>query len=83
LTIASFTAFYGINSWRREHFGKKRIDTAHETRGSECAKVLNTSHRNKASLSAGDVYAVAEDLYLVRKLAEKSPRSDMRTEHPI
>jgi hypothetical protein len=39
--------------------------------GAECIKVLNTAHHNKASLSAGDVYAVASDLNLVRKLAEK------------
>lgn len=39
--------------------------------GSECMKVLNTAHHNKSSLSAGDVYAVAEELNLVRKLAEK------------
>jgi hypothetical protein len=39
--------------------------------GSECMKVLNTAHHDKASLSAGDVYAVSGDLNLVRKLAEK------------
>ncbi|MGE9007923.1 AAA family ATPase [Leptospira interrogans] len=39
--------------------------------GSECMKVLNTAHHNRSSLSAGDVYAVANDLHLVRKLAEK------------
>jgi hypothetical protein len=39
--------------------------------GSECMKVLNTAHHNKSSLSAGDVYAVVDDLDLVRHLAEK------------
>jgi hypothetical protein len=39
--------------------------------GTECMKVLNTAHHNKSSLSAGDVYAVAGDLDMVRKLAEK------------
>jgi hypothetical protein len=39
--------------------------------GAECMKVLNIAHHNKSSLSAGDVYAVAGDLDLVRKLAEK------------
>lgn len=39
--------------------------------GAECLKVLNAAHHNKASLSAGDVYAVAHDLDLVRSLAEK------------
>lgn len=37
----------------------------------ECMIVLNTAHHNKASLSAGDVFAVAKDLKLVRTLAEK------------
>jgi hypothetical protein len=39
--------------------------------GAECIKIINTAHHNKSSLSAGDVYAVAGDLDLVRKLAEK------------
>lgn len=39
--------------------------------GSECMKVLNTAHHNKASLSAGNVYAVATDLNSLCKLAEK------------
>jgi AAA domain len=39
--------------------------------GSECMRVLNTAHHDRASLSAGDVYAVAGDLNLVRKLTEK------------
>jgi hypothetical protein len=39
--------------------------------GAECIKTLNTAHHNKSSLSAGDVYAVAGDLDLVRSLAEK------------
>ncbi len=39
--------------------------------GSECMKVLNTAHHNRGSLSAGDVYAVANDLNTVRKMAEK------------
>jgi hypothetical protein len=34
-------------------------------------KVLNTPHHDKASLSAGEVFAVAGDLDLVRRLAEK------------
>src|SRR3546814_15752384 len=34
-------------------------------------RVLNSAHHNKSSLSPGDVYAVASDLDLVRKLAEK------------
>jgi hypothetical protein len=41
------------------------------TPGADCLKVLNTSHHNKASLSAGAVHAVADDLNFVRKLAEK------------
>ncbi|MBR0739746.1 AAA family ATPase [Bradyrhizobium liaoningense] len=39
--------------------------------GADCLKVLNTSHHDRASLSAGDVYSVANDLVAVRKLAEK------------
>jgi predicted ATPase len=39
--------------------------------GSACMKVLNTPHHDKASLSAGEVSAVAADLDLVRRLAEK------------
>jgi hypothetical protein len=38
--------------------------------GSECLKVLNTSHHDKASLSAGDVFAVAAELDAVCDLAE-------------
>jgi hypothetical protein len=39
--------------------------------GSDCLRILNTAHHNKSSLSAGDIYAVAGHLDLVRKLAEK------------
>jgi AAA domain len=39
--------------------------------GSACIVVLNTAHHNKASLSAGQVYAVAADLDLLRKSAER------------
>ncbi|WP_018391074.1 ATP-binding protein [Ancylobacter sp. FA202] len=39
--------------------------------GAECLRVLNTSHHNKASLSAGDIFAVAEQLDVVRALAER------------
>ena len=28
--VAMWTAIYGINSWRREHIGRKRSDTAEE-----------------------------------------------------
>ncbi|MFM9864801.1 MAG: ATP-binding protein [Micropepsaceae bacterium] len=41
------------------------------TSGAQCRIVLNTAHHKKASLSAGDVYAVAGELQLLRKLAEK------------
>jgi hypothetical protein len=30
LTVAAWTAVYGINAWRREFVGKKRIDLAEE-----------------------------------------------------
>jgi hypothetical protein len=39
--------------------------------GSECMKVLNTAHHDRSSLSAGDVFAVANDLNFVRNLVEK------------
>ena len=39
--------------------------------GSDAMKVLNTPHHEKASLSAGAVYAVHEELDHVRRLAEK------------
>jgi len=39
--------------------------------GSEPLRVLNTSHHAKASLSAGEIYAIAGELDQVRKLAEK------------
>jgi hypothetical protein len=39
--------------------------------GSACMQVLNTAHHNKASLSAGQVYAVAPDLDMLRKSAER------------
>lgn len=39
--------------------------------GSECLKVLNTSHHDKETLSAGDVFAVAAELESVCDLAEK------------
>jgi len=39
--------------------------------GATCLKVLNKSHHNKATLSAGEVFTVLEELDQVRKLAEK------------
>ncbi|MDK1494485.1 hypothetical protein QN219_31630 [Sinorhizobium sp. 7-81] len=39
--------------------------------GSACLRVLNTSHHNRDTLSAGDVYAVAGEFETVCKLAEK------------
>lgn len=39
--------------------------------GTDVMKVLNTPHHKKASLSAGDVYAVRDQLDHVRRLAEK------------
>lgn len=37
----------------------------------ECMRVLNKSHHNRGALSAGDVFAVSNDLNAVRKLAER------------
>lgn len=39
--------------------------------GSACLRVLNASHHNRDSLSAGDVFAVAGEFETVCKLAEK------------
>lgn len=39
--------------------------------GAECLRVLNTSHHNKTSLSAGDVYAILNDFESVLNLMEK------------
>jgi hypothetical protein len=46
-------------------------DCAALAQGADCMRVLNTSHHNKASLSAGEVAAVADDLDRVRRLAEQ------------
>jgi hypothetical protein len=46
-------------------------DCAALAQGADCMRVFNTSHHNKASLSAGEVSAVADDLDRVRQLAEK------------
>ncbi len=50
---------------------KDFCDSRALAQGSECMKVLNAAHHNKSSLSAGDVYAVADNLDMARSLAEK------------
>ncbi|UPJ69118.1 hypothetical protein [Bradyrhizobium sp. 191] len=41
------------------------------SQGADCLRILNTSHHDRASLSAGDVFSVVNDLIAVRKLAER------------
>lgn len=41
---------------------------------SDCMRILNTAHHLKSALSAGDVFAVADELDRVRKLAEQMHR---------
>ncbi|MDE2462513.1 MAG: hypothetical protein KGO02_02180, partial [Alphaproteobacteria bacterium] len=50
---------------------KDFCNSPHLRAGADVMKVLNTPHHNKATLSAGTVYAVHEALDQVRRLADK------------
>jgi hypothetical protein len=64
-----------VNSPPNALFRSKTVKNFCESKalaqGTECLRVLNTSHHNKTSLSAGDVYAVLNDFDTILRLTEK------------